>query len=508
MANKTKGPVFLRFLAPLLEALKERGGSGAAGEITEAIITRLQLSAEEAAESTPGDQPRVRNQIGWARFYLSKAGLLRLRGAQRGIWELTPEGRQTNLDDEAVSRLFKSVQDQFKKVVDEIEGAGPLPDEAVAEESPSAAGEEEGDDDADGTDEEDKSGEIITPFEPTQIRIETRTMTVDLLIRRIRANEIDLMPAFQRMAGLWKPGAQSRLIESLLTRIPVPAFYMDATDDDRWLVVDGLQRLTVLRRFVVAEEFALTELEFLTDFNGKRFSALPRAMQRRIEETQVTVNLIQPGTPPDVKFNIFKRINTGGLPLSPQEIRHALNQGPAALMLHDLVELPEFVQVAGKSMKDRRMTDRECVLRFLAFVMTPYPAYNSPDLDGFLNDQMKRLNGMTEEERQHLLVRFSRAMSAAGNIFGEHAFRKRYNLADHRKPINKALFECWSVALNGLSDDELALLAQRRDKLDAAFVDLMNVRDFDSAISQGTGDVRKVKLRFGAVERIIRETIS
>lgn len=455
-----------------------------------------------------GGQPRVRNQIGWARFYLSKAGLLRLRGAQRGMWALTPEGRQTNLDEEAVSRLFKSVQDQFKKVVDETEGAGPLPDEAVAEESSSSADDEEGDDAADGTDDEDKSGEIITPFEPTQIRIETRTMTVDLLIRRIRAEEIDLMPAFQRMAGLWKPGAQSRLIESLLTRIPVPAFYMDATDDDRWLVVDGLQRLTVLRRFVVDQEFALTELEFLTDFNGKRFKDLPRAMQRRIEETQVTVNLIQPGTPPDVKFNIFKRINTGGLPLSPQEIRHALNQGPAALMLHDLVDLPEFVQVAGKSMKDRRMTDRECALRFLAFVITPYSAYKSSNLDGFLNDQMKRLNGMSEEERQQLVGRFSRAMIAAGKVLGEHAFRKRYNLADHRKPINKALFECWSVALNGLSDDELAVLAQRRDKLDAAFVALMNVRDFDTAISQGTGDIRKVKLRFGAVEQIIRETIS
>ena len=99
-------------------------------------------------------------------------------------------------------------------------------------------------------------------------------------------------------------------------------------------------------------------------------------------------------------------------------------------------------------------------------------------------------------------------MIAAGLILGEHAFRKRYNLADHRKPINKALFECWSVALNGLSDEELAVLARRRDKLDAAFVGLMNVRDFDTAISQGTGDIRKVKLRFGGVERIIRETIS
>jgi Protein of unknown function DUF262 len=372
--------------------------------------------------------------------------------------------------------------------------------------------EDEADDDEDldlPVDEEDGGAELITePFEPTKIRIETRTMTVDLLIRRIGAGEIDLSPDFQRMAGLWKPGAQSRLIESLLIRIPVPAFYMDATDDDHWLVVDGLQRLTVLRRFVLDQEFALSELEFLTSHTGKRFKELPRPMQRRIEETQVTVNLIQPGTPPEVKFNIFKRINTGGLPLSPQEIRHALNQGAAAVMLQQLAGLDAFKRVAGRSIRNQRMTDRECVLRFLAFVLKPYTEYRSRDLDGFLNDQMKHLNGMSEDDRLTLRARFSRAMVAAHQVFGRDAFRKRYKLTDHRKPINKALFECWSVALNALSDDDLAVLVERREALRTAFVGLMNVREFDTAISQGTGDLRKVQLRFASVERIIQETIS
>jgi hypothetical protein len=177
-------------------------------------------------------------------------------------------------------------------------------------------------------------------------------------------------------------------------------------------------------------------------------------------------------------------------------------------MLQDLVELPEFVHVAGKSMKDGRMTDRECALRFLAFVITPYTAYKSANLDGFLNEQMRRLNGMSEEDRSRLLTRFSRAMTAADHVLGGHAFRKRYDLADHRKPINKALFECWSVAFDRLSDQDLALLTKRRDKLDKAFVGLMNVREFDAAISQGTGDIRKVRLRFSEIERIIRETVS
>jgi hypothetical protein len=413
-----------------------------------------------------------------------------------------------------MAKTTKGVQEQFKKVIDETEGASPLPEEGEETTRDDSGDEGQGAmfDSEEGElaiDEEDGSVELLTePFDPAKIRIETRTMTVDLLIRRIQAGEINLSPDFQRTAGLWKPRAQSRLIESLLIRIPLPAFYMDATDDEKWLVVDGLQRLTVLRRFVIDQSFGLTELEFLTTHTSKRFRDLPRPMRRRIEETQVTVNLIQPGTPPDVKFNIFKRINTGGLPLSGQEIRHTLNQGPAAQMLERLAARPEFQKVAGRSLKNQRMTDRECVLRFLAFALAPYSSYGSPDLDGFLNEQMKRLNAMTEDERNRLETRFARAMIAAHEVFDDDAFRKRYRPREQRKPINKALFECWSVGLDALSDEELTLLVERRDMLHDRSVGLMNDRAFDAAISQGTGDTTKVRRRFGEVERIIRETLA
>src|SRR5262245_49322750 len=109
---------------------------------------------------------------------------------------------------------------------------------------------------AQDVEDEDTGADAITePFEPKKIRIDTKPLTIDLLVKRIKEGEVDLAPEFQRAAGIWNRGAQSRLIESLLIRIPLPAFYMDATDDDKWLVVDGLQRLTVFDNFVLKDSF-------------------------------------------------------------------------------------------------------------------------------------------------------------------------------------------------------------------------------------------------------------
>jgi len=304
-------------------------------------------------------------------------------------------------------------------------------------------------------------GERITePFDPTLIRVEPRPSTVDLLLSRIKLKEIDLSPAFQRHDGIWNDGAQSRLIESLLIRIPLPAFYMDATDEDQWVVVDGLQRLSTLRRFVIEQKLRLTELEFLSKLNGKTFDELPRSFQRRILETPLTLFLIERGTPAEVKFNIFKRINTGGLPLSPQEIRHALNQGSATSLLERLAASPEFLRATQRGISPKRMGDRECALRFLAFVITAPEDYKAQDFDGFLNETMEKMNGMPEDELQLLESKFKRAMQSARDCFGDYAFRKRYDLKNSYKfPINKALFEAWSVNLNNLAVPQLNQLA-------------------------------------------------
>jgi hypothetical protein len=332
-------------------------------------------------------------------------------------------------------------------------------------------------------------------------------MTLDLIMDRIKNNEIDLAPDFQRKAGIWKDKAKSRLIESILIRIPLPAFYIDATDDNRWVVVDGLQRLTALREFVIDKTLPLEELEFLTKLNGFFYSKLDRSYQRRIGETQVTLYLIEQGTPPEVKFNIFRRINTGGLPLSSQEIRHALNQGPVTDFLLKLSISKAFKDATCNSIGDARMADRECILRFFAFTLAPYDEYKGKEFDSFLSDKMSEINKMSDAQRKDLAQRFIRSMTAAQEIFGKDAFRKLYSENGRRSTINKALFESWSVNLDKLNDKQLQLLKNRKARVRKKFIELMNQPDFDKAISQGTGDVNKIKLRFGSIEKLIVEVL-
>jgi hypothetical protein len=282
---------------------------------------------------------------------------------------------------------------------------------------------------------------------------------------------------------------------------------MDATDDEHWLVVDGLQRLTTLRQFVIAKSLKLRGLDFLKFLEGKSYDELSRSYQRRIEETLVTVYLIEKGTPVNAKYNIYKRINTGGLPLSSQEIRHALYQGKGTKLLVELANSPIFRVAVDGGIKDERMADRECVLRFLAFLLTPYTSY-SKDFETFLNSAIIVLNGKTDAELAMLRRRFYRAMDTAVKVFHKDAFRKRYKKQAARQPINKPLFECWSVNLDMLTDEQTKLLIERRDLLQEQFMRMMNEdRTFVDAISYGTGDVKKVKLRFSAVQKLIEEVV-
>lgn len=344
---------------------------------------------------------------------------------------------------------------------------------------------------------------IERPFNPKEINIKSKTMSLDNIIKRIRESEIDMAPDFQRKGDLWTPDKQSRLIESMLIKLPLPAFYFDGTEDEKWLVVDGLQRLSAIKNFVVDETLRLQGLEFLDNISGKTFSELPRNYRRMIEETEIVAYIINPGTPADVKFNIFKRINTGGLVLEPQEIRHALNQGIPSKFVANLAQLQSFKDATQNVIATDRMLDREFVTRFLAFYLNGAKGYR-PDLDTFMTSSMAQLNAKTNDELDKIQVAFDNAMKLSKIIFGKWAFRKVYSINERRKPINKALFEVWSVELANLTIEEQKRAISRKKSIFHEFIKLMNTDNmFVAAITSATGDKGRVIYRYNKIHEIL-----
>ena len=184
--------------------------------------------------------------------------------------------------------------------------------------------------------------------------------------------------------------------------------------------MDGIQRLSSINSYI-NNTFLLKKLEYLSDFEGKRYNSLPRAMQRRIKETELIVNVISPSTPVEVMFNVFLRINTGGVPLNPQEIRNALTPAYVRDYLKTLAESDEFLRATEKSIRPNRMADRECILRFLAFYIDHWSYYSASniDLNTYLTNAMRKIASIGREERIRLEVDFKKAMDAGYRIFAE-----------------------------------------------------------------------------------------
>ena len=247
-------------------------------------------------------------------------------------------------------------------------------------------------------------GSGVEPWDPKRIRITTKNFSLREVVEQIKQGEIDLAPNFQR-EFVWKKHQKTRLIESLLLGIPLPAFYFNQDPDGTYQVVDGVQRLTTISRFMDGQHILEAEdLEYLRQLEGFDYSKLDPATGRRFRATQIVVHVIEPQTPEDVKYDIFSRVNTLGSPLSSQEIRHAMSKTRSRDFLAKLVEMASFKQATyeffWKKLSDgtrvhdgRRMTDRELALRFCAFRSFQEEEYRRhTSLDAFLVNFTRRID--------------------------------------------------------------------------------------------------------------------
>ncbi len=345
------------------------------------------------------------------------------------------------------------------------------------------------------------------PFNPSEISIISKPDTLRNIIERLKEDEIDMNTDFQRHADLWDNQKMSKLIESILIRFPLPAFYFDASDEDKWLIVDGLQRLSAIKKFVVDKKLSLHGLEYLKDFAGFKYEDLSRTYKRRIDECPVTLFLIQPGTPEAVKYSIFRRINTGGLVLNDQEIRNAMSRPRIRKYLEDLASDEFLVKAIGD--QSRRMVDQEMVLRYLAFRFMDFEK-SKKNIASFLDEMIDKLDTASDSDLRGFSESFRLAIRRCWKIFEDRAFEKSTD-GSHtkRRRKNSTLFEVWMNTLGRISDVDMEALQRCKDTLVQKHLDLMaNDNDYFRSITYSTQKKDHYRIRRDKVQNLIKEVLN
>lgn len=357
----------------------------------------------------------------------------------------------------------------------------------------------------------------VQPFDPEDIKVHAKPFSLRLISDMIDDGDIDLSPDFQRNF-VWNTHQKSRLIESILLRIPLPMFYFSEDPDGRITIVDGLQRLTTIKEFM-DNKFALKDLEYLNESCGGRYYktdgnkiGLDKKYMRWFNQTQFSVNVIDPSSPPKVKYDIFRRINTGGKPLNNQEIRNCLASKGLRYTLQKMTTLEEFKIATDYSIKSRRMEDQEVALRFMFFqrlydMDENFNLYNGY-MDSSLNDFTENLRIVNEEQLGSFVNSYSKAMQNAHYLFGsKFAFRKirPKDLEPHasKQLINKALFVCWSVLLSYYEPERVKKMNVEYSLLRPLANEIFDDIDLLNYLSYGTNSKNNLNYALESSEKII-----
>lgn len=274
---------------------------------------------------------------------------------------------------------------------------------------------------------------------------------------------LNLTPDFQREL-VWSSRKKCELIESILMGIPLPAFYVREQDNGVYVVVDGKQRLTTLFDYIDGK-FKLEGLKILKGMNTKAFKDLTSLQQNKIEDYSLQLNVIKAPTSDRVIFDLFDRVNRGGVTLNNQEMRNALYQGCATKLINALAKSEAFKDATEKAAKPKHMKDRYLVLRFIAFflwnehlskdVETGELLEYKSNLEDFLGMTMRFLNSLDENGvlMEHIKSLFIRVMEIAMCVVVPRGgFRLPPKPGGNKRPINMAFFESFSYLISRMVD--------------------------------------------------------
>lgn len=359
----------------------------------------------------------------------------------------------------------------------------------------------------------DKSGDESAPSpeipkEQRNLRTQPYDKSVSDLVSMMHDKDIILDPDYQRNY-IWDNKKSSLLIESILLNVPIPVIYVSQDEEDRWVVIDGLQRLNTLRRFY-DNEFKLTGLEVLPELNKLQFSTLNPKAKRMFNNGIIRIISILAESHPEIKYDIFERLNGGAILLNSQELRNCLYRGSFNNLLKKLRKYNLFLKCIGLKKPHKRFYDAELILRYLALS----DAYDvkkgkvmgySSKMKTFLNNYMKVNQNVSKKELDALEDKFVRTIEKVSIVFGEPAFRRIYPGGKKDNRLNRALMDAVMIGFEHIS---LLDIKRSRKKIMKLYRELPD-RDtvFNDAIIAGTSDTKKIEYRLTTWLNELRKTI-
>lgn len=339
--------------------------------------------------------------------------------------------------------------------------------------------------------------------ERRRVKTDKQDLPVETLYGRVNQGKLNLQPEFQRNF-VWNKSKASRLIESLLLDIPIPVIYVAEEPNKTYSVVDGQQRLTSICAFINGkfpdgEDFRLSSLQVLTELNRRFFKDLNPDLQETILNSILRLIVIEKDSDPDVKFEVFERLNLGAEKLNDQELRNCIYRGSYNNLLCDLTKNPYMLKIMGSSTPHVRMMDRQLILRFFAMWRNTHLKYKQP-IKQFLNYEMEKHRNLSEIEAKEMRSAFEKSIEMVYTVFGRNACR-RFDPGKDSSPngsweTNKLNVALWDTLLYTFSYYEKPQVIPIADRIREEFLDLMtNDSTFVEYITSTTDKSEHVQYR-------------
>jgi hypothetical protein len=333
-----------------------------------------------------------------------------------------------------------------------------------------------------------------TPIRDRRLITQPYDLVVEALIDQIKGGTIFLRPiserpSFQRRY-VWKDDLASRLIESILLNVPIPPCYLSQNEDFELDVIDGQQRLFSIYRFL-DNQFALTGLEVLTELNKLRFHQIPPRQQRQIRTHTLRCVLVTNESHPEIKFDVFERLNTNTVPLNAQEIRNCIHRGSLNNLLHDVVSYPPWLRILRKKEADKRMRDEELALRFFAFWVHGVNSYRTPQKH-WLNDAAKKGMKYSEPRINELRTIWNNAIDTSLKWFDPPECFRRLPAQGSR--VNRALFD---LVMSSAARIDSGSASSLRNQVRARYIALLTKdKEFEDLIKRAVDHKQRTIRRF------------